>query len=120
MANVKDVKPKAIKIPLLDGKDHEIKFDLNALAELEDKYGSVDAAFETLDKSQSIKSMRTILWAGLLHEDENLTEREVGAMIDFSLMNKIMEALNGALGQDMPDEKPALTPTVAVESGPNV
>ena len=33
----------------------------------------------------SVKATRTLLWAGLLHEDENLlTERQLGAMISLT------------------------------------
>ena len=78
MANLNDVKSKDIKITLADGVERTIKFDLNAMAELEDKYGSVDAAFEMLDKN-SIKALRFILWAGLSHSDENLTVYKVRA-----------------------------------------
>lgn len=101
MANVKDVKSKDTKIKLNDGVERVIKFDLNALAELEDKYGSVDAAFEELDKN-SIKALRFILWAGLSHSDENLTEKQVGSLIDMSCMHEIMGTLGDAFENDMP------------------
>lgn len=101
MANVKDVKSKDIKITLNDGVERVIKFDLNAMAELEDKYGSVDAAFEQLDNN-SIKALRFILWAGLSHADESLTEKQVGSLIDMSCMREIMGTLGEAFEADMP------------------
>jgi len=104
MANVKDVKSKDVKITLSDGVERTIKFDLNAMAELEDKYGSVDAAFEMLDKN-SIKALRFILWAGLMHEDENLTEKQVGSLIDMRYMQELMGTLGSALESDMPVEQ---------------
>ena len=103
MANVKDIKSKEIKITLNDGVERIIKFDLNALAELEDRYGSVDKAFEELDKN-SIKALRCILWVGLLHTDESLTEQQVGRMIDISCMKRIVGTLGEALDSDMPDK----------------
>lgn len=104
MSNIKDVKSKKKTITLLDGVERTIKFDLNAMAELEDKYGSVDAAFEMLDKN-SIKALRFILWAGLVHEDENLTERQVGSLIDMQYMSELMETLGDAFEGDMPVEQ---------------
>lgn len=103
MSNLADVKSKENKITLLDGVERTLKFDLNAMAELEDKYGSVDAAFEQLDKN-SIKALRFILWAGLMHEDENLTERKVGSLIDINYMQSLMGSLNKAFESDMPVE----------------
>lgn len=103
MANLKDVKSKDIKITLSDGVERTIKFDLNAMAELEDKYGSVEAAFELLDKN-SIKALRFILWAGLIHEDESLTEKQVGSLIDMRYMQEIMGTLGSAFEADMPTE----------------
>ncbi len=104
MSNVKSVKSKTTKVTLLDGVERSIRFDLNAMAELEDRYGTVDAAFEALDK-QSIKALRFVLWAGLVHEDASLTEQQVGSLIDLRYMQDIMSALGDAFGADMPDEK---------------
>lgn len=102
MANVKDVKSKAIKITLTDGVERTIKFTLNALAELEDRYGSVDEAFRQLDNN-SIKAVRCILWAGLIHEDPDLTEQQVGNLIDIQYMQELMASLGEAFDADMPE-----------------
>lgn len=101
MSNVKDVKSKDIKITLNDGVERTIKFTLNALAELEDRYGSVDEAFKQLDNN-SIKAVRCILWAGLIHEDPELTEQQVGNLIDIQYMQELMASLNNAFDSDMP------------------
>ena len=101
MSNIQDVKSKSTPITLSDGVERELKFTLNALAEMEDRYGSVDAAFKALDNG-SIKAVRFVLWAGLMHTDENLTERQVGNLIDTQCMAKIMEQLNVAFVNDMP------------------
>ena len=102
MANVKDVKPKAVKITLTDGVERTIKFTLNAMAELEDRYGSVEEAFKQLDNS-SIKAVRCILWAGLIHEDPDLTEQQVGNLIDIQYMQELMASLGEAFDADMPE-----------------
>lgn len=102
MANVIDVKPKPVKITLSDGVERTIKFTLNAMAELEDRYGSVEEAFKQLDNN-SIKAVRCILWAGLIHEDPDLTEQQVGNLIDIQYMQKLMASLGDAFDADMPD-----------------
>lgn len=102
MANVKDVKSKAVKITLTDGVERTIKFTLNAMAELEDRYGSVEEAFKQLDNN-SIKAVRCILWAGLIHEDPDLTEQQVGNLIDIQYMQELMASLGEAFDADMPE-----------------
>lgn len=105
MSNLRNAKPRVKTITLKDGVEREICFTLNAMAEMEDRYGSVDAAFAELDKG-SIKATRFILWAGFLHlEDESLTEQRVGNLIDLDLMQEIMETMSAAIGDDMPDQK---------------
>ena len=116
MSNLRDAKPRVKTITLNDGVEREIRFTLNAMAELEDRYGSVDAAFKALD-SGSIKAARCVLWAGLLDGDESLTEQQVGKLIDIQLMNNIMEELGAALGDDMPEESDDTTEAMSL---PNV
>lgn len=103
MANLKDIKTEPVKITLTDGVERTLRFTLNAMAELEDKYGSVDAAFAELDKG-SIKAVRFILWAGLMHEDENLTEKQVGNLIDMQYMQELMRSVETAFDNDMPKQ----------------
>jgi hypothetical protein len=102
MSNVREIRPKVKTITLNDGVEREVRFTLNAMVELEDRYGSVQAAFEELDKN-SIKAARFILWAGLMHADENLTERQVGNLIDVQYLQDIMDTMSEALKEDNPD-----------------
>lgn len=64
----------------IGGKDRTLKFDLNALAEVEDKLklGGINDVIPLLERV-SIRTVRCLLWAGLIHEDPDLTEREVGS-----------------------------------------
>lgn len=118
MSNLRDAKPKVKTITLSDGVEREIRYTLNAMAEMEDKYGSVQAAFEELDKG-SMKAARFILWAGLLHNDEGLTEQQVGNLIDIKCMSDLMESMADAMQEDNPPEKPAIGATSEV-ADPNV
>ena len=103
MSSLNDARAKTTKITLTDGVEREIRFTLNAMAEMEDRYGSVDAAFEALD-SNSIKAVRFVLWAGLMHTDEGLTEKQVGNLIDIQLMSDIMDTMTQAMQYDLPAE----------------
>jgi hypothetical protein len=106
MSNLADVKNKTVKITLNDGVEREIKFTLNALAELEDKFGSVQAAFDKLEKQNSMKALRTILWAGFLHKEPNITEQQVGNLIDLAYMQDLTASLNKAFEQDLVEGQP--------------
>lgn len=110
MANIENVKSKTTRITLNDGVEREISFTLNALAEIEDRYGSVEEAFKALE-ANSIKAIRLVLWAGLLINDESLTEQQVGALVDTQNLERIVASLGGAFQQDMPP-KTGATPVV--------
>lgn len=114
MSNLREVKPKAIKIKLSDGVEREILFTLNAMAELEDRYGSVETAFKQLENN-SMKAIRCVLWAGLMHLEEGLTEQQVGNLINVTNMGDIIKAMNDAFEEDMPvgdDNQPGTVPNV--------
>lgn len=100
--NIKDVKSKTVPLILMDGKERHLRFTLNALAELEDKYGSVEAAFNKVEKENSVSALRYVLWAGLMWEDDTLTERQVGDLIDLNYMQEMITTLGVALDGDMP------------------
>jgi hypothetical protein len=107
MAGIQEVRSKPI--PIMLDKQRHLKFDLNAFAEIEELYGSVDRAMDALEKG-SIKALRAMLWAGLIHEelDDNgnptITPRQVGSLINVAdlpmLTEKIGEAMNLDLGED--------------------
>lgn len=109
MSNLREVRPKAKTITLNDGVERELKFTLNAMAELEDRYGSVQAAFEALDNN-SVKAARCILWAGLLHTEEGLTEMQVGNLLDVKSLQSIMASMSDALVEDMPEQEEGAAP----------
>jgi hypothetical protein len=100
--NIKDVKSKTVPLILMDGKERHLRFTLNALAELEDKYGSVEAAFNKVEKENSVSALRYVLWAGLMWEDDELTEKQVGNLIDLNYMQEMITTLGVALDGDMP------------------
>ena len=75
-------------------KTRQIRFTLNALAELEDKLGMSLTELEGLN--MGVKQIRTFLWAGLIHEEPELTEAAVGNMVDFENIGYVNEKINEA------------------------
>lgn len=71
-----------------------LKYDLNALEAIEEKLG---VELKDMDKvKMGIKNIKAILWAGLIHEDEDLTERQVGAMVDVTNLEEVQEKVSEA------------------------
>ncbi len=97
--SVHDIKPAAITIQL--DKPRLLLYDLNSFSELEEVYGSMDAAFKAM-QTGSMKAARTLLWAGLLHEDESITIKQVGAMVTMQNLEAVMDTISKALLDAMP------------------
>ena len=57
----------------------KLRFDFNAICELEDLFGSLDNLFA--DKKIA-KNTRTLLWVGMKWDKPGLTIREAGDMIN--------------------------------------
>jgi len=100
MSHVSDVKYKGAKI-VLDGKEYTLRFDLNAFAELEEIYGSVEEALKKMEEG-SLKAIRSLIWVGLLHQNEHLTQKQVGSMITFNNLEELGKALAEAMEGAMP------------------
>lgn len=135
MSNSKSVRNKGEEIEIND-KKYILKFTLNSFIELEDLYGSIDAAMENLqgivvkdengnpimeeiekedgtteqvEKRQvKFKSIRDILFAGLIAEQPDIKKEDVGNF-DFrdlkEIVQKLMRALTSSLPKQEVDEK---------------
>jgi len=99
MSNLQDIRAKLGTLQL--DKERHLKFDLNAFAEFEDIYGDINTAFEAMQKG-SVKAIRAMLWAGLVHEDKTLTIEQVGSMIDMSNINEVVGAISKAISEALP------------------
>ena len=82
-----------IEITLNDNKKRTLRYDFNALCDLESEYGSrtLERVFTVLQSGVGFGDIRILLWAGLRHEDEGLTIRKVGETLDSM---KIVEYAN--------------------------
>lgn len=114
--NLNAVRPGFYHIGNYGGAERYVRYDLNAFAEMERLYGSMEAANEALTKG-SMTDVRRILWLGLIHDqavlDEitgepikyNLTVYEVGKWITPTNMKDIMNKLNSAIAGSVPEEE---------------
>ena len=110
-----DIRPGYYHIGNFGGQERYVRYDLNAFAEMERMYGSMEAANAALTKG-SMNDVRRILWLGLIHDqavlDEvtgepikyKLTAYEVGGWITPNNMKDIMSKLNAAISAAVPDD----------------
>ena len=116
MSNVSDIKRKPITLEL--DKPRVLRYTLNAFAEMEERYGSVQEALNMVEKN-NMKAIIFMLWCGLMHEDELLTERQVGNMIDITELQDISDKMGLAMQGDMPNKATNATAEIAAGTSPN-
>lgn len=125
--NLISVRPGYHYIGNFGGQERYVRYDLNAFAEMERIYGNMEAANEALTKG-SMTDVRRILWLGLIHDqavlDEitgepikyKLTVYEVGQWITPNNMKDIMQKLNAAITNSVPDEDKGGVDTVPAQA----
>src|SRR5690606_23406164 len=104
MANIKKLRREPVIVDIGDGVERKLRYTLNSFALIEEKYGTIDKAMEAL-KSGSIAAIRFVLWAGLIHEDENLSEHYVSSQIDLSDLEDLADKVNTAMMGDLPQDE---------------
>lgn len=104
MANIKKLRREPVIVDIGDGIERKLRYTLNSFALIEEKYGTIDKAMEILEAG-SIAAIRFVLWAGLVHEDENLTEHYVGSQIELADLEDLAEKMNKAMMGDLPQDK---------------
>lgn len=92
---------KSVTIEL--DKARNLRYGINALVTAEEKLGKPITEINL--NSLSMKNLRDILYAGLVHEDSSLTPEIVGNIIDDysdiqAVANKLGEALSIAFGEN--------------------
>jgi hypothetical protein len=98
-----NVKNQGVDIQI-QGEIKKLLYDMNAFIILEDAYGSLEEVFKQLD-SGKLSAIRKLLYAGLLHTDENLTEKQIGNLFDLSDLTKLVDTVSAALILAMPEAK---------------
>jgi hypothetical protein len=75
-------------------KVRTLKFTLNSLVYAEENGVDIQAMGKAT--GVKLKDLRTLLFAGLMHEDELLTPETVGDLIDVRDLKPVSDALNKA------------------------
>lgn len=71
-----------------------IKFDMNALAEMEDALGR--PVSQMTEMNVGMREMRAMVWAGLLHENPKLTLADAGKLIELDRLEEITQQITAA------------------------
>ena len=79
----------------LGGKERHLKYDLNAIAEIGERLDITIRlqrfAEDLMSTPLPFSALRVILWAGLVHEDSDLTPQQVGAWVDLDNMQEVWD-----------------------------
>ncbi len=75
----------------LGGETRRLRYNMNAISVVEDSFGIRIDEFDQVDLG--MKELRTMLWAGLLHEDRNLEEWAVGELVDRENYDEVQEVV---------------------------
>lgn len=112
-----DVDPRGLTRLQIGGRKRTLRFDSNAIIEAQEATGceGLEAALMRAG-SLDVRIIRALLWAGLLHQDEDLEIREVGSWLGdgpgcVSLMDALVPliaAVNAAIGVDPEETAKAL------------
>jgi hypothetical protein len=97
-------------------KPRRLRFDLSALADVEERLG-VESIEQFFDQPLNFRTIRTILWAGLVHEDPSLTEKEVGRWVDGDNYQAVYKATIEALTDAFPTGNGPPDPTTPPAGG---
>lgn len=104
-------------VPIKLDKERNLKYGFGAMIAIEDLTGKgfLELVSEMKNpKKLKIKTVRDILWAGLVHEDETLTPNDVTRILDNAddiqnLIIKINEAFGTAFSGDEGNAKAGAT-----------
>jgi hypothetical protein len=92
--------------PVKLDKQRNFRFTFNAFCELEDV---LDRPLTELQKGFKMKDLRALVWAGLLHEEPELTIEQAGDLIDEAesieeVAEAVSKAIEAAMGSKKEDE----------------
>lgn len=109
MANLQEIRRPKVFIELKDGEQVELMMSLEAFAEMEEQYGSVEAAMHALEQNK-IKDIKFLLWAATLHLDNPMSAKQLAGKIDIRRLTDVVKSLTQVMAADAP---------AAIEGGAN-
>jgi len=87
------------EVTIMLDKERHLKLDLNAMVAFQEETGKnlfSQKSIELLANDMNPKDLRAMLWACLLHEDEKLTLKQVGSLLEVGNLQQVMEKLTEA------------------------
>jgi hypothetical protein len=91
--------------PIQLDKSRNFKYGMKAISLIEKKFKKPISKIDML--SLTMEEMATIIWAGLVHEDKNLTSDRVMDIIDdYSNVTKVFELAGDALAKAFSGDDP--------------
>jgi hypothetical protein len=76
----------------IGNKEFEVdKFNINDIMAIDEKVGDITKLGSEEKIREKLKNIRYVLWYALQKKDKNITEEEVGELVNVSETNKITE-----------------------------
>lgn len=90
----------------LNGKERTMKYPVYSMVRMQEEQGVSINDLQDEKKSQDMRVILSIIWAGLIHEDPTLTMEDLGNNIDIAdlpelakSMGEIFESMNAKKGK---------------------
>ena len=98
---------KSVPIKLTDGKERELRFDWKTLCRFEREFGfSVIEVGKRLGMGTiNLVDATNIIWAGLLHEEKQMSLREVEELLTIDDLLIYLKVIGEAITQAIPSEE---------------
>ena len=81
-------------------KERTLRLDFNALVAFEE---AADTKLSSLGQDMSAKQIRALVWAGLLHEDPDVTLEQVGSQLHLGNIEYISQKLEEVMKEHLPE-----------------
>lgn len=104
MAKLSDIKNNKKNTVILGGKECEVSLNMNKLCDLEEKFGSIEKAFDEVQKYK-MTAIRTFLHIAIKGNEflKDSTEEEIGELIEIGDIENIMTAITYAINGTLPE-----------------
>lgn len=96
-------------VPIRLDKVRHLFYSMKGFMYLADKHGDANAAFQKIPLGDSrmtregLEALADLIYAGLCHEDKNLTPDDVAAMVDIRALGSVVEKINKAMTLSLPE-----------------
>lgn len=78
-------------VPVTIDRQRHFRYSLATLRKIEEELGG-------LDKIEGVGNITHVLWLGLKHEDDELTEAQLAELIDAEMLPDVILAMRKAMG----------------------